>query len=139
MYKRQICVNVSLLLCHVTVELIRVRQVTIVGNANTMRIVRVKRLCFCAGAASSCGVSHVANSDVAFQFSHVMLLKDISNQTIILSKVEAPTLGCNHTSCILTAMLQNGQTIEQKLVYLKNKEEEKSAFVSTESRFPRIS
>jgi hypothetical protein len=61
----------------------------------------------------------MAKSYVAPQFHHVVLLKDISHQTIIFSEMKATALSGHDTSCILATMLKNGQSIEQELIHLQ--------------------
>ena len=58
-------------------QLVCVCEISIVRDADTIRVVGVKRLGFSARARTSCGVSHMTKADIAPQLGHVMYLKDI--------------------------------------------------------------
>mmetsp|Transcript_69730 Transcript_69730/g.105359 ORF Transcript_69730/g.105359 Transcript_69730/m.105359 type:complete len:266 (+) Transcript_69730:800-1597(+) len=83
----RIGVDVSLFLCHVCVELVRIRKVAIVSDDNAVGVVRVEGLGLRTRACSGRGVSNVAKSDVAPEFQHVVLLEHVAHQAVVLPEV----------------------------------------------------
>mmetsp|Transcript_28238 Transcript_28238/g.46768 ORF Transcript_28238/g.46768 Transcript_28238/m.46768 type:complete len:258 (-) Transcript_28238:96-869(-) len=109
---------------HVAIDLIannlgqflRIGQITIVRHTDSVRIIRVQRLRFGTTGTTCRGVSHVSDTHVAAQFQHVVCLKDILDQSIVLAQMEATGFGRHHACSVLTAVLQYREAIKEHLI-----------------------
>ena len=91
-------------------------EIAVVGQANTVRAVDVKRLRLARAGAARGRIAHMANPHVSFQPEHVAHPKDVAHQAIVLALVQLETIA-GHDACrILAAMLQNRQRIVNRLV-----------------------
>ena len=97
-------------------QLLAVGQVAVVRQDDAERRIDVERLrLFLAGGAGG-RIAHLADAGIAQQRTHVARAKYISHQTIGLVHDEGiAVIGCD-TRCILTAMLQQEQSIINQLV-----------------------
>jgi hypothetical protein len=62
------------------------------------------------------GIAHVADSDVAFEFQHVLLLEHVAHQPRILAHEQFAVLRGHDAGSVLTAMLQHRQRIINALI-----------------------
>jgi hypothetical protein len=84
-----------------------VDEVAVVGHADTVRAVNIKRLSFRVGTAAGGGVAKVAKAHVARQICNTSaVLEDLGGHTVALALVEAATRAAAHdTRGILTTVL----------------------------------
>ena len=65
----------------------------------------------------------MTDANISAEFDHVMGMKDVTNQTILLSQVQTATLCGDDSSSVLAAMLQHSQSIKEQLIHLENDNE----------------
>jgi hypothetical protein len=99
-------------------QFLGIGQVSIVRDTNSVGIIRVERLGFGATARASGRIPTVTNPHVATQFLHVMCLKDVLDETIVLSQVQAAAFGSHNASSVLAAVLQHSQAVKEHLIDL---------------------
>jgi hypothetical protein len=93
-----------------------IRQVPIVGDANPMRKIRVKRLRFGTRARTGGGVTNVSQADVAPQIDHVMCLEHVLYEAVIFTEMEASAFGGDNAGGVLAAVLKDREAVEDALI-----------------------
>mmetsp|Transcript_16724 Transcript_16724/g.33302 ORF Transcript_16724/g.33302 Transcript_16724/m.33302 type:complete len:271 (+) Transcript_16724:987-1799(+) len=110
------------------VELLRVGEVAVVRDTDAVGVVRVQRLGLGARRGAGRRVADVADADVAAELEHVVLLEDILHEAVLLAQVEpaaAPPgtatvlLARHHARRVLSAVLEDGQAVEQHLIHVR--------------------
>ena len=99
-----------------TGQLPRIREIAVVGQADSMRTVDVKRLRLACADTARGRVAHMAYTHIAFQSEHVAHPKNIAHQAVVLALVQFETIAGHDARRILAAMLQNGQRIINRLI-----------------------
>ena len=94
----------------------RVSQVAVMCQSNTVWRVDIKRLCFSRAGGAGRRVTHMANTHVANQTAHVPTLKYIAHHAVVLAQEKPVTVTGNNTGSVLTAMLQHGKRIINRLI-----------------------
>ena len=107
------------LIVHDLGQFLCVCQIAIVCDANTVGIVGIERLRLGTTAGPRRRISHMANAHVSTQFQHMMLLKNVLHETIILPKVKTTAFGSNDSSGILAAVLKDSEAVKEHLVDLE--------------------
>ena len=99
-------------------QVFRIGQVAIMGQGNAVGGVNIERLRFCRTGTSGGRVTHMTDTHVANQPTHVAGAEHISHHTVILAQIE-PVAVTGHDTCrVLPAMLQNGQRIINALIHI---------------------
>jgi hypothetical protein len=93
-----------------------VGQVAVVRQADAVRRIHVERLRLGRAVAAGGGIAYVADTLVALQRQHVLLLEHIAYQPRSLARAQAAFVRGHDTGGILAAMLQHCQRIVQTLV-----------------------
>ncbi len=97
-------------------QFLRIGQIAVVGQADAIRCVDIERLRFGGTVAAGGWITHVADTDVAGELEHVLLLEHIAHQACALARAE-PTLESGHDAGgVLTTVLQHRQRIIQTLI-----------------------
>src|SRR5690606_15104830 len=75
-----------------------------------------ERLRFGRAGAARGRVADVADAHVTDQALHVALLEDIAHQTVVLAQEQPSIMAGHNTGSILAAVLENGETVIQRLI-----------------------
>ena len=86
-------------------------------QGNAVRRVNVHGLRFRVAGTARSGISNMADTDIPFEALHVLLLEDISDQAIAFAQVQFMAIAGNHARSVLSAMLQNSQSVVNLLIY----------------------
>ncbi len=89
-------------------QLVRIGEIAVMRQRNTVRGVNVKRLRFRGAGAASGRVTHVADTDIALQTLHVARFKHVADQAICFAQTEAvQRIDSTNAGGILSAVLQH--------------------------------
>jgi hypothetical protein len=89
-----------------------------VREAYTVRIVGVEGLRFGATAGTGRGIPAVPDAHVAAEFDHVVLLKHVLDEAVVLAQVQAAAFGRDDAGSVLTAVLQDREAVKEHLIDL---------------------
>mmetsp|Transcript_26218 Transcript_26218/g.43046 ORF Transcript_26218/g.43046 Transcript_26218/m.43046 type:complete len:220 (+) Transcript_26218:120-779(+) len=99
-------------------EFVSVGQVSVVSDADAEGVVGGEGLRLFVGGGAGGGVANVSDANVASEFLHVRLLKDVPHQAVVLSESQAAVFYRHHARRVLSSMLQHRQAVEQQLVHV---------------------
>jgi hypothetical protein len=97
-------------------ELVRVGEVTVVGQANAVGRIDVEGLGLGRFQGACRRVAAMADADIAPQFVHVLLLEDVTDESVLLAGAEGPIEVGHHAGSILPPVLKDGQRIIDGLI-----------------------
>src|SRR3989344_650925 len=106
----------QVLAVQLVLQLIGIREITVVRQRQAIGGVHVKRLGLGRGIAARGGIAHVADAHVALEAEHVALLEHVAHLAVVLAQMDALILAGEDTRGILTAMLQNQHAIVNGLI-----------------------
>ena len=87
----------------------------IVRDTKAVGIIRIQRLGFGTGRRSRRGIAAMGDTGVSPQTAHVMLQKDILDQTIVLAQMQTRVFGRDHAGGVLTAVLEDSEAVKEHL------------------------
>ena len=94
----------------------RVGEVAVVAEADAVGRVDVEGLRLGDAVVAGRGIAHMADTDVATQFEHVLLAEDIAHQARALAHGGEPLARGHDAGGILAAVLQHRQRVIETLV-----------------------
>src|SRR5690606_11092465 len=97
-------------------ELVEIREVAVVRQANAIRRVHVERLCLGSVRTSGGRVAHVTQAHIAGQLQHIALAEDIADKAVAFPDLQSCFARGDDTGRVLAAMLQHRQRIVDRLV-----------------------
>ena len=113
-------VNVTHILLKFGKNLVRICQVAIVGEANSVWIVGVERLSLSTRGRTRRRVSYVANAARSHQVKHMLFREHVPDEPIGLAQVQHILVrGSDNARGVLPSVLQHRQSIIDQLVTVR--------------------
>ncbi len=97
-------------------QLLDIGQVAVVRQGDAVGGVHVERLGLGRGRGAGGGITYMAQPHGADQALHVPLVEHIANQTVFLAQEQPVPVAGHYAGGVLAAMLQDGQSIVERLV-----------------------
>jgi hypothetical protein len=97
-------------------QLLRIGQVAVMGKTDSIGCIDIEGLRLGGAVTSGGGIAHVADTIVATQFEHMVLLKNIPHQATALAGVQLTLHRGRDTRRVLPAVLKHGQRIIDALI-----------------------
>ena len=93
-----------------------VGEITVVRQRQAKGRINVERLRLGRRVATGGGIAHLSDTEIAEQGLHVLRLKHVAHQAVVLAQIYMPAVAGEYAGGILSAVLHHGQPVVDGLI-----------------------